>query len=97
ERYTPLLRARLPSKRPQRLLGEHRCGPEGAQSSFEELRREQVRQAPDRAGSKPPDACADAAVGPPGKPRRGSAAAARERRSPLSENPTQRFPAAIVG
>src|SRR5262249_16972452 len=81
---------------PQRFLGEHRCCPEGTQSAFEELRREQIRQAPDGAGSEPADACADA-VGPPGKPRRGSAAATRERRSPLSENPAQRFPAGIAG
>src|SRR5215813_12504929 len=70
--------------------------PEGAQSSFEELRREQFRQAPDGAGSEPPDACADA-VGPPGKPRRGSAAATREQRSPLPENRTRRFPSASWG
>src|SRR5262249_36978503 len=89
ERHTPLFGARLPSKRPQRRLGEHCCCPEGAQSAFEELRREQIRQAPDGAGSEPPDACADA-VGPPGKPRRGSAAATGERRSSLP--PLNAFP-----
>src|SRR5262249_1500907 len=86
----------LPSKRPEGLLGEHCCCPEGAQSAFEELRREQIRQAPDGAGSEPPDSCVDA-VGPAGKPRRGSAAATRERRSSLPENPTQRLPLRIVG
>ena len=96
ERHTPLFGARLPSKRPQRRLGEHCCCPEGAQSAFEELRREQIRQAPDRAGSEPPDACVDA-VGPAGKPRRGSAAATRARRSSLPENPAQHFPLRIVG
>src|SRR6516164_3728976 len=77
-------------------LGRAPLLPRGAQSAFEELRREQVRQAPDGAGSESPDACTDA-VGPPGKPRRRSAAATRERRSPLSENPAQRFRSGIVG
>jgi hypothetical protein len=36
-------------------------------------------------------------VGAPGKPRRGSAADTRERRSPLPKNPAQRFPSGIVG